>query len=62
MLPLAAKIKRVSELEAAQMELVVEGIAEIQAGSNPRLVAQKLAALLPPEPRRPRRPHERRAT
>ncbi len=30
------------------MELVVEGILAIQAGSNPRSVAKKLESLLPP--------------
>ena len=47
-LPIANRIERISELEAAQMELAVEGILAIQAGANPRLVAQKLKALLPP--------------
>jgi chemotaxis protein MotA len=30
------------------MELLVEGIAEIQAGTSPRAVRQKLNALVPP--------------
>jgi chemotaxis protein MotA len=47
-LPIAKRIQRISELEAARMELVVEGILAIQSGSNPRLVAQKLKSLLPP--------------
>lgn len=47
-LPMAAKLKRLSELECAQMELVIAGIINIQAGANPRLVAQKLRSLLPP--------------
>ncbi len=47
-LPIAKRMQRVSELEAAQMELVIEGILAIQSGSNPRLVAQKLKSLLPP--------------
>ena len=29
------------------MELIIEGISAIQAGSNPRVVAQKLRSLLP---------------
>jgi chemotaxis protein MotA len=32
------------------MELAIEGIMAIQAGANPRLVAQRLKSLLPPEP------------
>ena len=47
-LPMAAKITRVSELQAAQMELLVEGITEIQAGTSPRAVRQKLISLVPP--------------
>ncbi len=47
-LPMAAKITRVSELQAAQMELLVEGITEIQAGTSPRAVRQKLTSLIPP--------------
>ena len=46
-LPLASRLKRVSETECEQMELVIEGILAIQAGSNPRLIEQKLQSLLP---------------
>ncbi|QXG75041.1 flagellar motor protein [Modestobacter sp. L9-4] len=47
-LPMGAKITRTSELQAASMELLVEGIAEIQAGTSPRTVRAKLSALVPP--------------
>src|SRR3954449_3458560 len=47
-LPMAAKITRTSEAQAAQMELLVEGIAEIQAGTSPRAVRLKLTSLVPP--------------
>ena len=47
-LPIAKRIERIADLEAARKELAVEGILAIQSGSNPRLVAQKLKALLPP--------------
>ena len=47
-LPMGAKITYVSALQAAQMELLVEGIAEIQAGTSPRAVRQKLISLVPP--------------
>ncbi|MGY1815452.1 flagellar motor protein [Blastococcus sp. SYSU D00820] len=47
-LPMGAKITRVSELQAAQMALLVEGIAEIQAGTSPRAVRLKLTSLIPP--------------
>ncbi|HEX8346238.1 MAG TPA: flagellar motor protein [Actinoplanes sp.] len=48
-LPLAERLKRLSALEAEEMELAIEGVLAIQAGSNPRLVAQKLRSLLPPD-------------
>jgi chemotaxis protein MotA len=48
-LPIAARLSRLSGIEAEEMELVIEGVLAIQAGSNPRLVAQKLRSLLPPE-------------
>ncbi|MEW1959030.1 MotA/TolQ/ExbB proton channel family protein [Kineococcus sp. NPDC059986] len=47
-LPLQSRYMRLANIEAAQMELVVEGILAIQAGSNPRSVAKKLESLLPP--------------
>jgi len=47
-LPIASRLKRLSEVECDQMELTIEGVLAIQAGSNPRLVAQKLRSLLPP--------------
>jgi chemotaxis protein MotA len=46
-LPLGSRLKRLGELECARMELAIEGIAAIQAGSNPRIIAQKLTSLLP---------------
>jgi chemotaxis protein MotA len=47
-LPIAARLTRLSGIEAEEMELAIEGVLAIQAGSNPRLVAQKLRSLLPP--------------
>ncbi len=46
-LPMAKRIERISTLQTQRMELVVEGILAIQAGANPRVVQQKLAALIP---------------
>jgi chemotaxis protein MotA len=46
-LPISSRLKRLGELEVARMELVIEGIAAIQAGNNPRVIAQKLRSLLP---------------
>jgi chemotaxis protein MotA len=48
-LPMAGRVNRLSGMEAEQMELAIEGVLAIQAGSNPRLVAQKLRSLLPPD-------------
>lgn len=46
-LPLGSRLKRLSQAECEQMEVVIEGILSIQAGSNPRLVEQKLHSLIP---------------
>lgn len=50
-LPLAARLKRLGELEVARMELAIEGVTALQAGSNPRVIAQKLRSLLPSDQR-----------
>ena len=47
-LPMSARIRRSADLRRAQMELIVEGICEILAGTNPRALREKLRALLPP--------------
>jgi chemotaxis protein MotA len=47
-LPIAAKIHRNTDLREAEMELVMEGVCEILAGTNPRALRQKLRAMLPP--------------
>ncbi|GMA88925.1 hypothetical protein GCM10025868_41750 [Angustibacter aerolatus] len=44
-LPIASKLKRVSEVECHQMEVVVEGVLAIQSGTSPRVVQQKLESL-----------------
>jgi chemotaxis protein MotA len=46
-LPMASKLKRMSELESSQMEMVLEGVLAVQSGTNPRLVEQKLRSILP---------------
>lgn len=46
-IPLANRLKRLSEIEVGQMVIVVEGIVSIQAGANPRLVKERLASLVP---------------
>ena len=47
-LPLAARIKRMSDQECAQMEVTLEGLLALQAGANPRLVGERLRSMLPP--------------
>ncbi|HEU5474221.1 MAG TPA: flagellar motor protein [Actinophytocola sp.] len=49
-LPLSNRLKRISDLEAEQMQLVVEGVLAIQSGLNPRLVSQKLRSMVPADP------------
>jgi chemotaxis protein MotA len=46
-LPLSNRLRRVSDIECEHMELAIEGVLAIQAGSNPRMLAQKLQSLLP---------------
>ena len=46
-LPIGNRLKRLSELEMARMEIVIEGVAAIQAGSNPRVIQHRLTSLLP---------------
>ena len=52
-LPIGNRLRRLSDLEAARMELVIEGVLAVQAGSNPRVVAQRLRSLLPEAEREP---------
>jgi chemotaxis protein MotA len=47
-LPMSAKILRNSELRTAQMELLLSGVSEILAGTNPRAIGARLRSLLPP--------------
>jgi chemotaxis protein MotA len=47
-LPIAAKITRTCDLRAAQMRVLLEGVAEIQAGSSPRLIRRRLQSMMPP--------------
>ena len=49
-LPISCKLKRMSELEIAQMEMVLEGVLAVQSGTNPRLVELKLRSILPAVP------------
>jgi chemotaxis protein MotA len=48
-LPVAARLKQLSAAELHFREMTLEGILAIQAGDNPRVVAEKLTAYVPPE-------------
>ena len=52
-LPMSVKIRRNADLRRDQMELILEGICEILAGTNPRALRDKLRAMLPPSEARP---------
>jgi chemotaxis protein MotA len=47
-LPVASKLKRRAAAEAETSALIVDGVAAIQAGDNPRIVQEKLAGYLAP--------------
>jgi chemotaxis protein MotA len=50
-LPVANRLKGLSEEELEARTLVVEGILAIQSGDNPRVVAEKLISFVPPAER-----------
>jgi chemotaxis protein MotA len=47
-LPIAARLKQLSQEELHFRSMTLEGILAIQAGDNPRVVAEKLMAYVPP--------------
>jgi chemotaxis protein MotA len=50
-LPVAARLKALSAEELHFRNMTLEGILAIQAGDNPRVVAEKLTAYIPPSQR-----------
>jgi len=46
-LPIGSRLKRISDLECAQMEISLEGLLALQAGANPRAVGERLRSLVP---------------
>jgi chemotaxis protein MotA len=50
-LPVANRLKALSEIEAEGRAMVLEGVMAIQAGDNPRVVTEKLLAFVPPDER-----------
>lgn len=55
-LPLAAKLKRVSQDEIIEGEMMLEGMLSILHGENPRIIEEKLMVFLEPEERRKMKP------
>jgi chemotaxis protein MotA len=51
-LPIAARLKQLSEEELHARALIVEGILSIQAGDNPRVVQEKLVTFVAPAMRK----------
>lgn len=45
-LPISNRLKRLADLEASRMEVVAAGVAAIQSGANPRVIEQRLSALV----------------
>lgn len=50
-LPVATRLKQVSGWEVEFRHMTIEGILALQAGENPRMVAEKLMAYIPPKER-----------
>ncbi len=50
-LPVALRLKQLSEAEAEGRFLTVEGVLAVQAGDNPRVVGEKLMSFVPPAQR-----------
>jgi chemotaxis protein MotA len=50
-LPIAARLKQLSQEELHFRAMTLEGILAIQAGDNPRVVQEKLTAYVPPSQR-----------
>ncbi|MCQ1988067.1 MULTISPECIES: motility protein A [unclassified Arthrobacter] len=46
-LPISTRLKRLAELEADEMNLLMEGVLALQAGSQPRLLGERLRAMVP---------------
>ncbi|MPV39000.1 motility protein A [Georgenia subflava] len=46
-LPIGGRLRRLSDLECAQMEVTLEGLLALQSGANPRMVSDRLHSLVP---------------
>jgi chemotaxis protein MotA len=50
-LPVGNRLKVISTEEQAVKEMIIEGILAVQAGENPRLIADRLMTYVPPDER-----------
>ncbi len=50
-IPLAGKLRNRSKEEVAVREMMIEGLAGIQSGVNPRVLSEKLRSFLSPDRR-----------
>ncbi|MBG6213584.1 MAG: MotA/TolQ/ExbB proton channel family protein [Cryobacterium sp.] len=48
-LPIGARLRRLADLEVDRMTLLMEGALAVQAGSQPRLLGERLRAMIPSE-------------
>jgi chemotaxis protein MotA len=46
-LPIGARLGRLADLEAEHMTLMMEGVLAVQAGSQPRMLGERLRAMVP---------------
>jgi chemotaxis protein MotA len=46
-LPIGARLKKLADLDEARMTLLLEGVLAVQAGSQPRLLGERLRAMVP---------------
>jgi chemotaxis protein MotA len=46
-LPIGARLRRLADLEVERMTLLMEGVLAVQAGSQPRLLGERLRAMIP---------------
>jgi chemotaxis protein MotA len=49
-LPIGNRLKRLSDIEVERMTLLMEGALAVQAGSQPRLLGERLQAMVPAAP------------
>ncbi|MHB8090648.1 MAG: motility protein A [Syntrophales bacterium] len=51
-LPIAGKLRRLSNQELLEKQLIINGILSVQSGDNPRIIEQKLHSFISPQERR----------